>query len=221
MTMKHSQDRHPDRRLVAIAITLALSMLALAALLQPEAAGRAGGSSATVHGARPAAGRSDRASFWPRPTGAPRGWLRGTIPSGAASVFHPASWTAIPGDDGTVTYSLRDRAGAYLTYLNVTPRQGAEQARGWARFRTRRNREEGAKRIRTIASAERLHFADATGSCVVDDYLSRVGAHPYRELACIVAGRRSTSVLVVATRRSSWDRFSSVAKLVVSSFRER
>ena len=72
-----------------------------------------------------------------------------------------------------------------------------------------------------MASVERLAFASATGSCVIDEYLSRVGAHPYGQVACIVAGHRATSVLVGAARLCEWNNLRAVLKLAAASFRER
>jgi hypothetical protein len=131
-------------------------------------------------------------------------WSRAEIGSGAASVAYPSSWKAIPGDAGTVSFAMRDARGRYTGYINLTPRQGGEQLAGWGAFRTRRNAEEGDKQVRELSSSEDVAFANARGSCVVDDYLSRVGSHAYRELACIVAGRHTTSVFVGAALRHAW-----------------
>jgi hypothetical protein len=139
-------------------------------------------------------------------TGAlPKGWSRATIASGAATLAYPSTWKAIPGDKGTVSFAIRDRAGRYLGYLNVTPRQGAERLAGWAAFRTARNAADGDRHVRTRSAAEDVRFAGgARGSCVTDEYLSRVGANPYRELACIVSGRHATSVFVGAVLTPRW-----------------
>jgi hypothetical protein len=111
---------------------------------------------------------------------APPSWKSATIPSGGASLSYPSNWRPIPGDTGTVTVALRDRRGLYHGYLNVTPREGAEQLTGWASFRAHRNAEEGDHHTRIVAAAQGLRIARARGSCVIDDYLSRVGAHAYR-----------------------------------------
>src|SRR5690349_14564120 len=50
-------------------------------------------------------------------------WTSATISSGAATLAYPSSWKPVPGDAGTVSVALRDRAGRYRGYLNVTPRQ--------------------------------------------------------------------------------------------------
>jgi hypothetical protein len=117
--------------------------------------------------------------------------------------------------------SIRDRRGAYLGYLNVTPRQGAEQPRGWAAFRTGHLREEGDKRVRQLASAERLQFLGARGSCVIDDYLSKVGLNPYREIACIVSGPRHTGVFIGAALLRDWGALGSTLERAASSLRQR
>jgi hypothetical protein len=103
-----------------------------------------------------------------------------------------------------VSRSLRSHSGLYVGYLNVTPREGAEQLHGWAAFRLNRNREEGDTHVTQVAAAEGLRFRNAHGSCLIDDYLSRVGSNPYREIACIVAGHRHTDVFIGAGLRSDW-----------------
>jgi hypothetical protein len=158
---------------------------------------------------------------WLHPSRAPSGWARATIASGAATLFYPANWSLAPGDSGTVTAALRDRAGVFHGYLNVTPRQGAEKLEGWASFRTHRNAEEGDKRVRALAAGEDLHFRDARGSCVIDAYMSSVGSHSYQEIACIVAGRHSSSVFVGAALRQDWATFGPILERAASDFLER
>ena len=148
-------------------------------------------------------------------------WSQATIASGAATLSYPSSWRAIPGDAGTVSFALRGRHGLYAGYLNVTPRQGAERPSGWAAFRARRNTEDGDREVRVVTSSEHVAFMAARGSCVVDDYLSRVGSHPYRELACIVAGRHGTSVFVGAALRGDWARLGPLVRHAAATFVER
>jgi hypothetical protein len=157
----------------------------------------------------------------PRGVTLPRGWSHATISSGAATLAYPSRWRAIPGDAGTVSFALRDREGMYLGYLNVTPRQGAEQLAGWGGFRTRRNAEEGDTQVRELSFSENVAFANARGSCVLDDYLSRVGSHAYRELACIVAGRHSTSVFVGAALVADWSTLGPIVKHAAATLVER
>src|SRR5207302_3648271 len=99
-----------------------------------------------------------------------KSWKIATIASGVATLAYPADWRPIPDDSGTVTVALRDRRGLYHGYLNVTPKQGAEQLTGWPAFRTRRNTEEGDRQTRIVAAVEGLRFARSHGSCVIDDY---------------------------------------------------
>jgi hypothetical protein len=179
------------------------------------------GSRVNARSTRAAGPRLTGAFSWLSPTAAPRTWTRATIASGGATLFYPSNWKQIPGDSGTVTAALRDTAGRYLGYLNVTPREGAERLAGWAAFRKARNIDEGDTQLRVLASGEHLRFANATGSCVIDDYRSRVGSHAYREIACIVAGRRFTSVLVAATLLSDWPTLGGVVERAASAFAER
>jgi hypothetical protein len=144
-----------------------------------------------------------------------------TIASGGATFFHPANWKQISGDRGTISFALRDGRGRYLAYLNVTPRQGDEQLAGWPSFRVTRNREEGDREVRRVAAAENLRFRDARGSCVIDDYVSRVGANRYRELACILTGHRFIDVFVGATLRPDWAALGSSVERAVTSLIQR
>ena len=149
------------------------------------------------------------------------GWTSATISSGAATLAYPSSWKPIPGDAGTVSFALRDRAGRYRGYLNVTPRQGAERLAGWAAFRVHRNVEEGDRHVRELTASEDVAFHNAHGSCVEDRYLSRVGANPYHELACIVAGQRSTSVFIGASLASDWRTLGPTVRRAAAAFVER
>jgi hypothetical protein len=150
-------------------------------------------------GAGSSGARATTAAFsWLRPGPAPVGWRHDTTATSDATLFYPPGWKEIPGDKGTVTRSLRDANGFYVGYLNATPRQGAEQLHGWPSFRVGHNRDEGDTQVRQIAAAEGLRFRNARGSCVIDDYLSKIGGNPYREIACLVSGHRHTDVFIGA-----------------------
>jgi hypothetical protein len=144
-----------------------------------------------------------------------------TTPASRATLSRPPDWGPIPGDPGTVTASLRGSDGSYAGYLNATPRQGAERLQNWASFRLDRNREEGDRQVRELADAEGLRFRAARGSCVIDEYLSKVGAHPYREIACLVTGHRHTDVFVGAALQSDWSRLGSTLERAASAFLQR
>jgi hypothetical protein len=203
-----------------------LAAIAVAAMLSGGIASLASSASSsssppdTARGWRGAEAGNTGAFSWLRAGRVPHGWTSATIASGAATISYPASWKPISGDPGTVTAALRDRTGAYRGYLNVTPAEGVERLFGWAAFRAARNREDGDRHLRVIAAAEGLRFGQARGSCVIDDYRSRVGSHPYREVACIVAGARHTSVFVGATLRPDWPRLEGVIERAAAALAE-
>jgi hypothetical protein len=118
---------------------------------------------------------------------------------------YPATWRPQHGDTGTATVALRGQGGAFLGYLNITPRQGPESMAGWASFRVHHNHEEGDLDVKQLASASGLRFRSGHGSCVEDSYDTVTHAH-YTEIACIVAGARTTTVIVGAAPPSSWSR---------------
>ena len=63
-----------------------------------------------------------------------------------------------------------------------------------------------------------MEFRGGTGSCLEDTYVTRIGAHKYREIACLVAGVRGSSVLVAAAPADSWDRYSTVLQQAVDAY---
>jgi hypothetical protein len=201
-----------SRRHAALAGALLAMLVASAAVAAALAAGGA---------SRPGVQTPQALLAGLRPAPAPRSWPAATIASGDATIHRPPGWRAIPGDKGTVSFALRDRAGRYLGYLNVTPRQGDERLATWAGFRLARNRDEGDRSVVALASRRGVPFARASGSCVIDDYASRVGANPYRELACLVRGRRSSSVLIATALRADWPRVAPSLLSAAASFAER
>lgn len=208
-----------SRRLWAIgALTVALIAVAVVSSLLTVSSSRARAGSTGAG----SAGRGQPSRFsWLRPAPAPQPWLRTTTAASGATLSYPRTWNLIPGDKGTVSVSLRSHTGLYLGYLNVTPRQGAEQLHGWAAFRLDRNREEGDVHVTKVAAAEGLRFRNARGSCLIDDYLSRVGSHPYREIACIIAGHRHTDVFIGAALRGDWQMVRGTLERAASSLIQR
>jgi hypothetical protein len=106
-----------------------------------------------------------------------------------------------------VSAATVDTHGFFHGYLNLTPQQGPEALRGWAAFRVGHNRDEGSVGVTTVAAAENLRLRSGPGSCLIDDYTTRVAAHRYRELACIVSGPTATAVLVGAATPGEWSTF--------------
>jgi hypothetical protein len=211
--------RHRTRRRVGILTAAALLGTGVASL--SSIASSSPGSRVTDRGTRTAGAQVADAFSWLRAGPSPKTWTSATIVSGGATLSYPSNWKPIPGDHGTVTAALRDSRGLYRGYLNVTPRQGAEQLAGWATFRIERNTQEGDRQTRVVASAENLRLGSVRGSCVIDDYLSRVESHPYRELACIFTGSRYTNVFVGASLVRDWPTLGRVVERAASAFTER
>jgi hypothetical protein len=162
--------------------------------------------------------RSHPAAFaWLHPGVAPTDWKTVRLSGSPARLSAPASWESAPGDPGTRTLVSRARSGKIIGYLNATPRQGDESAADWAGFRVEHNREEGDREVRRLASARGLHFRSATGSCVIDSYLTTTG-NRYREIACLVAGRSATTVIVAAAPPSRWRSEGPLLRRAVNAF---
>ena len=99
----------------------------------------------------------------------------------------------------------------------MTPQQGSEDPSGWARFRIARNRDEGDRDERVVASAEKLPFRAGTGSCVIDEY--RTSRHAFREVACIVDGAHATMVAVGAAPPALWQREGPLLERAIAGLR--
>jgi hypothetical protein len=197
------------RNSLALAIPLALIAL-LAIVAVALAAGDGSGS-------KPHLGRPPAAFAWLHPEAVPPGWRTLRLPGSGAGLSAPASWEPARSDAGTKTLVSRGPSGAIVGYLNATPRQGDENAANWASFRVAHNRGEGDREERRLASGRDLPFRSATGSCVIDSYLTGSG-NRYREIACLVTGRSSATVIVAAAPPSRWHAERSVLERAVSAF---
>jgi hypothetical protein len=136
---------------------------------------------------------------WLKLTSLPQGW---TQLGGASSVGRlplPPGFHAVAGDRGTLTAALFGRGGAYLGYLNATPRQGAERLQGWPKFRLEHLRDDDARWAHEDTAAQLVRTGTALRSCVVDDYVTRIGGHDFHEVACLVVQHSAGSVIVAAT----------------------
>jgi len=152
---------------------------------------------------------------------APAGWPHRELGNGTAVLSYPPTLRPIPGDTGTVSVAMRSSAGAYLLYLNATPRQGAETLRNWAAFRVHLLREDDASSAHLDAAATGLTFRGGTGSCVIDDYVTRIGAHHYREIACLVQGQAAASVVVGTAPTPRWSQARPLLERAVAAYRIR
>ena len=150
-------------------------------------------------------GRSPGRAFPPLvPAAAPAGWPHLTLPNGTAVLSYPPSLHRLAGDKDAVSAARLSPGGAFQLYLNATPRQGSERQQGWAAFRLRLLRSDDAVSAHQDAAAAGVKFRGGTGSCVIDDYLTRIGSHHYQEVACLVQGHTSASVIVAAAPAATW-----------------
>ncbi len=155
------------------------------------------------------------------PAPAPAGWPRLPLPNRTAVLSYPPEMRRVLSDSDAVSAARVGRGRAYLLYLNATPRQGGENLRNWAVYRLRVLRAEDASWAREDAAATGLAFLGGTGSCVIDDYLTRIGAHHYQELACLVKGRAGASVIVAAAPAARWAWARPVLERAVAAYRVR
>ena len=155
---------------------------------------------------------------WLQPAPAPHGWKLARLPSGAASFAYPRTWRTIRTDPGTASVALLGRGRSIRGYLNATPRQGTETRANWPSFRIHHLREDdSSKDVRLIASAHGLRFRSGRGSCVIDSY--RTSRTRYREIACLVAGARTSSVVVGAAPSKTWARQAESIERAIASLR--
>lgn len=179
-----------------------------------------GGGSSGTHGSGGSGapnrrGATPRGAFaWLRPEPPPSDWTVVRTPSGVALAY-PPNWRAQHSDSGTATAALLRPDGAYLGYLNLTPRQGEETLSNWSSFRVDHNREEGDRSVRRLAAATGLRFIGGSGSCVKDAYTTVTNAR-FVEIACLVAGARAESVIVAAAPPREWSRMSATLERAIA-----
>ena len=150
-------------------------------------------------------GRSPGRAFLPLiPAAAPAGWPHLTLPNGTAVLSYPPALRAITGDKDAVSAARLSPGGAFQLYLNATPRQGSERLAHWAAFRLHLLRSDDAASAHQVAAAQGIKFRGGTGSCVMDRYVTRIGGHHFQEIACLVKGHTSASVVVAAAPAAQW-----------------
>jgi hypothetical protein len=154
---------------------------------------------------------------WLHPRPPPRGWNLARLPSGAATFAYPKTWRPIRTDPGTASVALIGHARSIRGYLNATPRQGRETLANWPSFRIQHLREDETTDVRLIASAHGLRFRSGRGSCVIDSY--RTSRTRYREIACLVAGARTSSVFVGAAPSKTWAQQAETIERAIASLR--
>ena len=146
---------------------------------------------------------------WPafpqlRPAAAPASWRHLTLPNRTAVLFYPSALRPLTGDKDAVSAAKTGPGGAFQLYLNATPRQGSERLAHWAAFRLHLLRSDDAASAQQVAAAQGIKFRGGTGSCVMDRYVTRIGRHHFQEVACLVQGHTSASVIVAAAPAARW-----------------
>jgi hypothetical protein len=70
--------------------------------------------------------------------------------------------------------------------------------------------------VRIIAATTAGRFRSGRGACVIDTYTTSLAA--YREIACLVSGSSSSSVVVAAAPTPLWARQAATLERAVSSY---
>jgi hypothetical protein len=140
-----------------------------------------------------------------RPAAAPARWLHITLPNKMAVLSYPPSLHPVAGDKDAVSAARLGPGGEFQLYLNATPRQGNETLSHWAAFRLHLLRSDEAASAHQVTAAQGIRFRGGTWSCVIDRYVTRIGGHHFQEIACLVRGHTSASVVVAAAPAATWD----------------
>ena len=186
-------------------VTVAVAGVAVGALLVTALSGCGGSGS----------GRAFGPFAWLKPETPPTGWRVARI-QGGAMLAYPPGWTRIKTDPGTISAALLGAGQRIDGYLNATPKQGAETLADWSRFRPRHNQGQGDRGVRVLAATTARRFRSGRGACVIDTYTTPKAA--YREIACLVSGSSSSTVVVAAAPVALWARQAAMLERAVSSF---
>jgi hypothetical protein len=173
------------------------------------------GGLALSDGHRSPASPGASAFTWLRPAPHPRGWKVAVTRSGARLAY-PPGWREIRTDPGTVSAAPAGPRGVFVGYLNATPGIAEETLANWSRFRVAHVAAEGARRVHLTAASTELRFRLARGSCVIDSYSTPKAR--FREISCVVAGLRGTTVVVAAAPVADWAQKVGVLERAVASF---
>ena len=166
---------------------------------------------------RPSVNAQAPAFRWLQPQRPPHDWKLARLPSGNATFAYPRTWRPIRTDPGTASVALLGHGRSIRGYLNLTPRQGTETLANWPSFRIEHQSDEGATDVRRIASAHGLTFRTGHGTCVIDSY--RTSRARYREIACLVAGTRTSSVIVGAAPSKTWAQHAETIERAIATLR--
>jgi hypothetical protein len=198
--------RHPIIRLSPRLVIGSLSALVLVATASigsavwPASKAQAVGATKASMGHLRSASSTTLGSFgWLASTAPPATWARRTVASGLGALSSPPGFRTAHGDPGTLSLALRNSAGTYLGYLNVTPHQGHETLQDWAAFRLSHLLGDAAVSVHEDATVQSVRTGAAVRSCVTDDYVTTIGHHHFHEVACYVTSGSVSGVVVAAT----------------------
>jgi len=152
---------------------------------------------------------------------APAAWHTVSLPNGTAVLSYPPSLRPVAGDADAVSVARLGTAGRYLLYLNATPHQGDENRPHWAAIRLRLLRSDEASSVHQDGAASGVRFRGGTGSCVNDDYVTKIGTHHYEEIACLVYGKSGGSVVVAAAPAAQWPQMRLLLERAVAAYQVR
>jgi hypothetical protein len=173
---------------------------------------------AGVSAAAQAAGSPPHNFRWFTAKPAPSTWKVGVLPAGAGILFYPRNYTRVGNDRDGISVGRLGRHGTTVDFLNATPKQSSsERLSDWPTYRLHIVGLE-SDLLHEDAHAIGLHFVGGKGSCVIDDYRSHVVPHHYREIACLVQGHNSASVVVAATLASNWARAAATLERAVEAY---
>jgi hypothetical protein len=169
--------------------------------------------------AQAAAGGRPAAFAWLVPTAAPSTWKHVRLPSGLAVLSYPSTLQRSSADPGSITAESRNSQGLLTIYLNVTPKQGNEGLANWPSYRLHVNSERASAPAHEDAAVTNVPFLGGTGSCVIDDYVTRGVTRHYKEIACYVEGPHGGSVIIATTMASLWAQQRRALEQTIAAYR--
>lgn len=137
---------------------------------------------------------------WLRPRAAPASWRRADLPAQGVVLHLPKAFRSVPADAGALSRAVGP-GPAYRFYVNVTPNPGP--VAGFPAARVDHQQEEELD-VHLLGSVAAVSFEGGRGACVADTYVTRVGAHHYEEMSCLVEGRHGTVEVVTAAAAAHW-----------------
>lgn len=143
------------------------------------------------------------------------------MPNGGAVLAYPPTMHRVSADHGAVSAAQFSSSGAFLMYLNATPKQNNETLRDWPHFRLEHLIDDTASKARLLAARHGVRFLGGTGTCVIDTYVTKAKAHRYTELACFVKGKTRSSVIIAAAPAANWATASGPLMRAVAAYQVR